>query len=63
MKFYATFLWGPGAEKKTDHEVSDDDGSWLGIVDNMDEVHIFTMPEHRARREKEEKLFHEASRM
>jgi hypothetical protein len=52
----------PGAGKKIDQEVSVSDGSWQGIVPNIDEVHIFTMPEHRARRKEEEKLFRGASR-
>ncbi|KAF8528646.1 hypothetical protein JB92DRAFT_3107174 [Gautieria morchelliformis] len=57
MKLYATFLWGPGAEKKTDHEVSGGDGSWGSLLNNIDEIHILTMAQHYARREKEEKLF------
>ncbi|KAF8528648.1 hypothetical protein JB92DRAFT_2826047 [Gautieria morchelliformis] len=57
MKFYATFLWGPGTEK-TDYDVSTGgEDSWKGTVKNIGEVHIFTMAEHYARREEEEKLF------
>ena len=61
VKFYVTFLRGPGVEAKTEHEVSDWEYSWRGLIPNIDEIHIFTYPEHHARREREEREFQEAS--
>ena len=54
MKLYVTFLSGPGAAEKKDMEASGWEASWKGLVPNIDEIHIFTIPEYQERRAKEE---------
>lgn len=57
MKFYVTFLRGPGAETKREYEASDWEDSWRGIVPNIDEIRIVTLPEYQTRRKTEERVF------
>jgi hypothetical protein len=50
MRFYVTLLRGPGASEKEQLEVPDCNESWSCVVPDIDELHIFTIQEHRARR-------------